>query len=179
MRAWALLFPLVLGCAWARRDPPPPPPPLRPSAAPAIVPAGAVSEGRFQTSDGAFSLGVPPGWETLIGREGEAVVFTLTSPDTGTRVRVVRVPGQDDSPRPLPGCRWTFQDAGPYDELLVADTLSVGTCTPDDPQRPRVLSWRRVGVAEVWHLEAVIPPGQLYDGLVELEAVLPTARFPR
>ncbi|MEY3214611.1 MAG: hypothetical protein RIT28_5092, partial [Pseudomonadota bacterium] len=41
------------------------------------------------------------------------------------------------------------------------------------------LSWRRVGEGEVWHLEAVIPPGQLYEALVELEAVLPTARFPR
>jgi hypothetical protein len=167
------------GCGWARRDAPPPPPPLSPAAAPAVTLAGAVAEGRFQTADGAFSLAVPSGWETLIGRESEAVVLTLTSPDTGMRVRVVRIPGQDDVPRALPGCRWSFQDAGPYDELLVADTLSVGTCTPDDPQRPRVLSWRRVGDGEVWHLEAVIPPGQLYKGLVELEAVLPTARFPR
>ncbi|MBK7756891.1 MAG: hypothetical protein IPI35_10930 [Deltaproteobacteria bacterium] len=179
MRAWALTLSLVVGCAWARRDAPPPPPPVIPPAAPAVVLAGGVVDGRFLTTDGAFSLGVPSGWTTLIGREGEVVVFTLTSPNTGMRVRVARVPGQDDAPRVLPGCRWTFQDAGPYDELLVADTLRVGTCTPDDPQRPRVLSWRRVGEAEVWHLEAVIPPGQLYEGLVELEAVLPTARFPR
>lgn len=170
---------LVAGCGRARRDAPPPPPPQPPSAVPAVVHAGSVADGRFQTTDGAFSLGVPSGWSTLVGREGEAVVFTLTSPDTGLRVRVVRVPGQEDTPRVLPGCRWTFQDAGPYDELLVIDTLSVGTCTPDDPQRPRVLSWRRVGEGEVWHLEAVIPPGQLYEALVELEAVLPTARFPR
>lgn len=179
MRRWALALVLVWGCGRARRDAPPPPPPSLPAAAPAAALAGSVVDGRFQTADGAFSLGVPPGWDALVGRAGEALVLTLTSPETGLRVRVLRIPGGDDAPRNLPGCRWTFQDAGPYDELLVADTLSVGTCTPDDPERPRVLAWRRVGDAEVWHLEALIPPGQLYESLVELEAVLPTARFPR
>lgn len=179
MRALALGLALVAACGRARREAPPPPPPPSPITAAAVGQAGQVTDGRFETADGAFTIAVPPGWGVVVGHEGEALVLTLSSPTTGLRLRVLRVPGGDDAPRALPGCRWTFQDAGPYDELLIADSLSVGTCTPDDPQRPRVLSWRRVGAAEVWHLEALIPPGQLYEGIVELEAVLPTARFPR
>lgn len=166
---------LVLACHKAPPVQPAPPPPEPEEAK--VAPAGEVIDGRFVDSRAQFSVEVPAGWEVRPGTDDRPLRVVLVHPATGTRVEVWSYEESSATPRPRPGCAWTFEDSGPYQALRVREELLVATCRPHDPRDPHVLGVYLSRDGRSWHIETVVPEGALGVGPEAAEAVLMSMRF--
>ncbi len=122
--------------------------------------AGAVVDGRFVDDRSGLSVPVPEGWRAEPGRVDDATRVVLVEPVGGVRLRVVVAGG--DWPPARGDCSWEFEDAASY--TFGAVTARLATCTPRDPDAPRILGWRLDGwrsAAPALVVEAEVPPGQL------------------
>lgn len=154
------------------------PPPLdAPEAAPAVPEAGALVEGTYTDEDLPFTLPVPEGWEARIGAREDGLRVSLSDPETGTEVEVWTFKGGGTEPRRRGECAWTFSDSGRYRAPRVAADITVATCTPDDPDRPRVLAWILVHDDITYEIDAIIPEGALGAGRAKAEGVVGSVRF--
>lgn len=122
--------------------------------------AGAIVGGRFVDARLGMSVPVPEGWRAEPGRVDDATRVVLVEPTGGARLRVVVDGGE--WPPARADCSWEFEDAGSY--TFGAVTARLATCTPHDPDAPRILGWR----VDAWRagsppllVEAEVPPGQL------------------
>jgi len=122
--------------------------------------AGAIMDGRFVDALSDMSVPVPDGWRGEPGSVDDATRVVLVDPVGGVRLRVVV--GEGEWPASRADCSWEFEDAGSY--TFGALTARLATCTPHDPDAPRILGWR----IDAWHsdspplvIEAEVPPGQL------------------
>lgn len=174
MTLWAIG--LVVACRKEVETPPPAPPPAAPAAAPA-PPAGEVIDGRFVDLRAEFSVDVPEGWEARPGTDDRPLRVVLVHAATGARVEVWSYEEAEAKPRPRPGCAWTFEDAGPYQSLRVREELRVATCRPHDPREPHVLGMYLARDGRSWHIEVVVPEGQLGGAIEATEPLLTTLRF--
>ncbi|MFZ5482207.1 MAG: hypothetical protein ACOZNI_35930 [Myxococcota bacterium] len=170
---------ILLGLLGCPKPPEAPPPALEatPREAPApVVPTGKL-EGRTWVDARGFTLEAPDGWTVQAGNEPGALRVALVDPETHVRVEVWAFTEGPLRPRPREGCAWTFEDRARYRAVKVTGDVLAATCTPDVPGGPRVLGYyvAREGVA--WHLEAVVPAGELHDGKQAADGVFGTFRL--
>jgi len=170
---------LVVGIAAACRKPAlEPARPLvvgAPDVAP--VPTGRMVDGVYIDGTWPLVVPVPPGWLATVGADGEAERLRLTDPDGDVRVTVAASRGDTLAPRPIEGCAWTFTDVGRYRAVKVRDAVLVGTCTPEDPDAPRVLAYVIARDGVLVHVEGAIPPGRLRAGRADFDRIVGDVRF--
>jgi hypothetical protein len=154
-------------------------PALEATAAPppvAVVPTGQL-EGHTWVDARGFTLEAPEGWTVQPGNEPAALRVALVDPETRTRVEVWAFTEGPLRPRPREGCTWTFEDVGHYRALKFTGEVVAATCTPATPGGPRVLGYYVARDGTAWHLEAVVPAGELLDGKAAADGVFGTFRL--
>lgn len=144
---------------------------------PPIPPAGTFTEGTFLDVDLPFTVRVPDGWLPRVGNSPDALRVSLTDSVTGVRVEVWAFHEGPLQPRPRAGCTWTFEDTARYRALKVTGDILVATCTPDDPDGPRVLGYYLAHDGVSYHLESVIPEGRLLSGKAAADRIVGTLRY--
>lgn len=172
----ALAALLLAGCPKPRTD-----------AAPALVqdavpaeaglPAGRIQDGAYVDGRWPLSVPIPSGWTAQVGAESAAERLVLADPDGDVRVTVAATAGTEARPRPLPGCAWDFVDASRYRAVRVPDAVVAATCTPEDPNAPRVLAYVVAQEGVVYHVEGRIPNGHLQAGKADLDTLVGGVRF--
>ncbi len=165
----------AVGCP--KPKPEPPPPLIATAPAPGSVPTGRVTGDTYVDGTYPISVAVPRAWTATPGADGGPVRVVLTDPDGDIVVTLARTQGNTLAPRPLPGCTWTFQDAARYRALKVRGEVLAATCTPDDPDAPRILAYVVALEGSLWHIEGEVTPGRLLEGKVDLDAVAGGVRF--
>lgn len=148
-----------------------------PTASAPVVTAGRIAEGVYTDSRWPLTMRVPAGWASTIGSDGQEVRLVLSDPDADVRITVAVTPGDVPSPRQLPGCTWIFEDIARYRAVRVPEPVLVGTCTPEDPDAPRILTWVVAHDGVRWHIEGEVTPGRLRAAQADLETVLADVRF--
>lgn len=167
---------LVLLLGGCPKPPEPPPPEL--VVAPPVVElprAGVVTDGTYVDGAHGVSLRIPEGAGATVGAEGGPLRLTILHP--AARVELWAMEGAGLPPRPREDCDWTFEDSARYRALKVTEPVRLATCTPREPDGPRVLAWliERGGVC--YQLAAVIPQGGLAQGRAAADAIAGTMRF--
>lgn len=136
---------------------------LPPIVFPSLPPAGGIVDGRYQDNVWPFSIEIAPGWQTEIGAVGDALRVRILDPSTGAALEVRAWRPPQTLPIERADCALTFLDKGTYRAAPVPGAL-VATCTPHQPARPRIMGYYFTIGDSSYHLEQVIPAGQL--GLV-------------
>ncbi len=159
------------------RKPSVPPPPLVQAPAVAPVPTGRLQGDTYVDGTWPLIVPVPPGWTAEIGEDGSVERVVLADPDGDVRVTIAATPGDTLAPRPLPGCAWTFQDVGRYRAVKVRDAVLAATCTPDEPDAPRIIAYVVAQEGVLFHVEGRVPQGRLRAGKADLDVVVGAMRF--
>jgi len=142
-----------------------------------VQPAGLVVAGRFVDGRWGFSVPVPEGWVARPGRDDGSIRLTLVHEASGSWLEVWAFSGAADGFRPRSGCRWTFVDRARYRDRGGAEALSVGSCTPLQPDGALVQGWLIPGPGATAQVELHLPEGALAEGRRAAEPVLRDLRF--
>ncbi|MDP2305978.1 MAG: hypothetical protein Q8P18_08115 [Pseudomonadota bacterium] len=154
-----------------------PQPPLVETPTVAPVPTGRVTADVYVDGTFPLSVPVPKGWVATPGHDGGEVRVVLQDPDGDVTVTIAGTRGDALAPRPIPGCTWTFIDAARYRAVKVRAEILAATCTPDDPDDPRVLAYVVSHEGMLWHVEGRVTPGRLRPGKADLDQVAGGVRF--
>lgn len=122
---------------------------------------------------------IPPGWTAHPGHKDTPLRLSLTEDAPGARVDILAMPRGATAPLSRPDCSWDFVDIGRYRALLVADEVTVATCTPTDPAAPHVFATLLTREDVTWSLEIVSRGGAMARDKAAGEAVLRGVRFER
>lgn len=152
-------------------------PPLIETHAVVPVPTGRVDQAVYVDSLYALSVAVPKGWVATPGSNGGDVRVVLQDPEGDLIVTIAGTRADTLAPRPLPGCTWTFTDAARYRAVKVRTEVMAATCTPDNPEHPRILAYMVAHEGMVWHVEGKITPGRLGPAKVDLDLAAGGIRF--
>ncbi|MFN7145383.1 MAG: hypothetical protein ACK4YP_16540, partial [Myxococcota bacterium] len=68
-------------------------------------------------------------------------------------------------------------DTARYRAVRVPHAVLAATCTPDDPDQPRVLTYVIAQDGVLFHVEGRVPQGRLRAGKIDLDAVVGGVRF--
>lgn len=167
---------LLLLAACVKHATPPPLEDLPPAAQPS-PPSGSVVDGVYQDSFLPLQVNVPPGWSARVGRQETPLRLSLSQDGAGPRVEILALPRGATAPLSRPDCAWEFVDTGRYRHLLVADLITVATCTPTDPASPHVFATLLSREDITWSLEIVTRADAMISDKAAGEAVLRGVRF--
>lgn len=148
-----------------------------PELAAAELPAGSIRDGVYTDRRWPLSVPILPGWTAQLGTESAVERLVLADPDGDVRVTIAATAETEARPRPLPGCAWEFVDASRYRAVRVRDPVVAATCTPEDPNAPRVLAYVVAQSGVVFHVEGRVPNGRLQAGKTDLDALVGGIRF--
>lgn len=176
-RARALGLAAALGLAGCPKPKPDTPDLLREPEVAAPSPAGRMADGVYLDGRWPLSVPVPEGWTAQVGVADDEERVSLADPEGDVRVTVAAVAGGEGSPRELPGCDWAFVDQARYRAVRVRDPVVVATCTPEDPNAPRVLAYIVAQEGVVFHVEGHVPNGRLRAGKADLDTIVGRIRF--
>ncbi len=143
---------------------------------PRPMPAGKVMDGLYVDANYPLAVRVPDEWVVTLGAGAAETRMTLLNPATKVEIVFYAWVG-DPTPRPHPGCAWSFTDIGHYRVVRVREAILTATCTPENPDDPRIIAYfvARDGVA--YAAEEVLPPGTLTTGRDAADAILAGWRF--
>lgn len=153
-----------------------PPPAPKPAEAP-HAPSGTVAGGEYADGEYSFRLDVPEGWKVDVGTTGDAYRVGIEEPTTHARLEVRVWLDGEVGPRPRPDCDWNFEVEGHFRVVRVADPVVVATCTPKDPDDPRILGYYFERGGRVYGLEERIPAGALAPAKPTLDDAVGGLRF--
>jgi len=152
-------------------------PPLVETPSVTTVPTGRVTGDGYVDGTFPLTVAVPRGWVATPGTDGNDVRVVLQDPEGDVTITIAGTRGDTLTPRPLPGCTWTFVDAARYRAVKVRAEVLAATCTPEDPDAPRILAYVVGNEGMVWHVEGKVTPGRLRAGKVDLDVVAGGVRF--
>lgn len=172
------MIPLILLVACVKH---PAAPPLEelPPAAPPSPPSGVVADAVYVDGDLPLEVPVPPGWTAHPGRRDTPLRLSLTEDGPGARVDILALPRGATAPLSRADCSWEFVDTGRYRGLLVAEEVTVATCTPVDPAGTHVFATLLTREDVTWSLEIVTRGDAMVRDKAVGEALLRGVRFER
>jgi hypothetical protein len=132
---------------------------------------GAVDHGVYKDSSLPLSVRIPDGWTAAPGATPSPLRVSLTNADLGLRVEIWSDPRACAALREREGCLWTFDDVGDY-RVFDGAPVRVATCTPDDPDDPRVLATQVERGGITYQIDASIPEASFVAGKEAVRGVL-------
>ncbi|MCB9779132.1 MAG: hypothetical protein H6742_11260 [Alphaproteobacteria bacterium] len=172
-----LLLLLALGCPACRQGPAAPDAPeLGPGEA-APRPAGQVVGDEYRDGRLPLRVPIPEGWTARPGLDQSTLRVQLTDAVTSTVVEIWAFPGLGGQPRPRGDCTWEFVDRAGYRTPGVVGAVTTATCTPHDPDGPRIFGWILPGDEIDYQAEIHVPVGQLLEGRRRGEGLVRGARW--
>lgn len=157
-----LFWAALLSCSCKRSTVAPPVEPIPVAAT--VPPSGEVIDGRFTDARWGYSMAVPEGWSAEPMRDDGSIRLALNHAATGSRMEVWIFAGQATGFRPRSDCRWTFEDRARYRVRGGSEPLTVGSCTPLEPDGPLVQGWLLPGPEATAQVELRLPEGALVQG---------------
>lgn len=144
-----------------------------------VKPAGTLDGGRYVDGRWGFVVPVPEGWAARPGRDDGSIRLTMNHEATGSRLEVWVFDGVATEFRPRSDCRWTFVDRARYRDQGGADEVSVGSCTPLQPDGSLVQGWLVLGQGATAQVELHLLEGALVQGRRAAAPVIAELRFER
>ena len=138
----------------------------------AIPMNGVIDHGVYMDATLPFSVRIPDGWTAAPGPTPSPLRVSLANVDLGLRVEIWSYARPEASLRTREGCLWTFDDVGDYRVFGGTEEVRVGTCTPDDPDDPRVLATVVERGGLTYHVEASIPETSFVAGKEAVRVVM-------